>query len=440
MKAGQRLLGALVASWTAVCAADASATSWEQYGFGPRSQAMAGAAEAAADDYFCLYNNPANLALAKRIHVGLGTDAIWQQMQVDRLKTGGGQPTRLPRDNYLIDIGISTPLPGWLEGKAALGAAIHLPMGGPTRLDSNDVRQPQLPLYDALGDRLALVIGLAVKPAPWLALGVSSQVLTSLSGRADIDLSLLDKRVTYKAMQVQLSTELFPIVGVTVLPASGVRLAASWRRRSFVRYGLPLDVTVEQVGMLRFAIAGIGLWLPDVWTAGASAQRGKWLWTATTSLQRWSAMPPQSPAVQVSLDDRALAEPGENWDTLVNSQTQPVQLGAKDIVVPRLGVQWQPLQRLSLRAGLAYRPTPLPKADGPANYLDAPATTLSVGAGVVLDDPTGMTGQPLTVDVAVGLSVLTQRTVVKRDPEDPIGGTSLSGQALTAGIALHHDF
>lgn len=45
---------------------------------------MAGAAEAAADDYFCLYNNPANLALAKRIHVGLGTDA--------HLATDAGRP------------------------------------------------------------------------------------------------------------------------------------------------------------------------------------------------------------------------------------------------------------------------------------------------------------------------------------------------------------
>ena len=223
-------LAAVLAAGLAAVAAPAGATTLEQWGFGPRALALGNAAEAATDDYYALHANPANLALASHIHLGLGTDLVANRFSVERLGGEDRWPTRLPKDNYLIHVGISTPLPGWLEGKAAMGVAFHIPLGGPTRLDSLDHRIPQLPLYDTLGDRLALLLGAAVRPAPWLALGASAQVLTSLSGGAEVGLSLLDKRVTYKTLQVELATEVFPILAATWLPSDDVRVALVWRR------------------------------------------------------------------------------------------------------------------------------------------------------------------------------------------------------------------
>jgi hypothetical protein len=432
-----------VALATLLCvfaAAPAAATTLDRSGLGPRSLALGNASEAIADDYYALWANPANLALARHIHFGLGGDAVLHRFGVDRLGGQDRYPTQFPADNYLAHVGISSPLPGWLEGLAAIGVAVQLPVGGPTRLASLDHRTPQLPLYDTLGDRLALIAGLGIRPVRWLALGASVQVLTSLSGRAAVGLSPIDHRVTHKSLQVDLSTDAWPILAATWLPDAAWRVGLVWRSRSYVAYALPLSVDVERIGQLDFSVAGIGLWLPETLAAAASWQHGAWLVTAGLAWQRWSRLPPLAPDVSLRLDARALAPSGQPGAEVLYARNAPIAVGARDIATPRIGVEWRPAAWAVIRSGLQHRPTPLPRANGEANYLDAPATTASLGGGLTLDDPSGWTGRPLHIDAALAWTVLTRRTVQKLDPADPTGATSLYGQGWQLGLALHHDF
>ncbi|MFZ4577542.1 MAG: OmpP1/FadL family transporter [Myxococcota bacterium] len=417
----------------------AHATSMELYGFGPRATALAGTAEAVADDFYALYANPANLAYAKHIHFGYGTDAVWNRMSVDRNDPTGDYPTRLPSHNWLGHVGVSTPLGGWAKDKAAFGLAFHMPLSGVTRLDALDHRTPQLVMYDTLGDRLTLLAGAAVRPWPWLSFGAAVQLLTTLEGQARVDLAVLDHRVTRKELQVELLTRPYPILGVTVQPREDIRLAAVWRAESEVRYRQPLAVRVEDVGELAFVLEGVGLWLPDTLAVAGSWQRGPWLVTAGAVWARWSQLPPLAPAVVLRLDDRELVSQQGKADLLVDMQNTPVPIGARDILQPRAGVEWQ-RGGMVWRAGVQYRPTPLPKADGAATYLDAPATTVALGAGVQLADPLELARRPLQIDAALGWTVLSRRTVQKLDPADPAGDTSVYGDNLHLSVALHHDF
>lgn len=423
----------------------AAATTMEQYGFGPRALALGNAAEAATDDFYALHANPANLVLASHIHLGLGADLVANRFAVERQGGADRWPTRLPKDNYLLHVGISTPLPGWLEGKAAMGVAFHIPMGGPTRLDSLDHRVPQLPMYDTLGDRLALLLGAAVRPLPWLTLGASAQVLTALSGGAEVGLSLLDKRVTYKTLQVELATEVYPILAATWLPRDDLRVALVWRKASQVKYGLPLAVEVEGVGRMDFAVSGVGLWLPDSWTLasswqGKTASGKRILATAALCLQRWSELPPLAPDVTLRLDDSQLAAPGTSAKELLYAHNEPIAVGARDILIPRIGAEYSPGETWTLRTGGQWRPTPLPRADGEANYLDAPALTWAIGAGASFGDPLKVFRKPLQVDLTLAWTGLQRRTVTKLDPADPVGGTSVSGNTWHLSAAVHHDF
>ena len=424
-----------------LCAtASAHATTMELYGFGPRATALGNASEAISDDYFAVYANPANLALADHIHFGFGTDMVWNRFAIERDKGQDRYPSRLPADNYLANIGISTPLGGWIRNRAALAVAIHLPVGGPTRLDALDYRTPQVTMYDTLGDRLALVFGLGVRPLPWLSIGASMQLLTTLQGSADVDMSILDHRVTRKQMDVELLTKFFPILGVTVLPTNDVRVSLVYRAKSEVRYGIPLSAQVEDLGLLHFQIAGVGLFLPDTFALAASYHRGTLLGTAGIAWARWSQTPPLAPVVQLSLDDHALVQKGGTPDQLLYLTNNPIAVGARDILIPRAGLEWQASDSFVLRGGVQYRPTPLPRADGVANYLDAPATTLTLGAGIRLADPLAVVRKPLQIDAALGWTVLSRRTVEKIDPADPVGATSLSGSNLHLTLAIHHDF
>lgn len=433
----------LALAWVAVAALaspSAHATSLELYGFGARAVALAGAAEATEDNYFAAFTNPANLAFAQHIHFGFGADAIWNRFDIQRVAGQSQYPNTLPVDNYLAHIGISTPFGGVLRDKLALGIAIHVPLGGPTRLDAHDYRQPQLPLYDTLGDRLALVAGLGYRPWPWLSIGAGVQVLTSLTGRADIALSVLDHRITKKAMDVELATKAFPILGVTLQPHADWRISAVWRASSQVSYAIPLAVNMQDVGNLAFKIQGIGLWLPDTIVLAAAHRMGTWNLTGGVAWLRYSAMPALAPDVTVVIDDAALKQGNATPDKIIDVHNVPVAMGGKDILEPRLGAEWQVLESLVLRGGLQYRPTPLPRADGAANYLDAPATTLGFGAGWQIGDPLAVAKQPLHVDLALAATVLSRRTVAKLDPGDPVQATSVSGAAWHLALTVHHDF
>ncbi len=418
----------------------AFATSLELYGFGARSVAMAGATEATEDDYFAAFTNPANLAFAKHIHFGFGADAIWNRFDIQRVAGESQYPSHLPVDNYLAHIGISTPFGGVFKDKLALGIAMHVPLGGPTRLDAHDYRQPQLPLYDTLGDRLALVASLAYRPWPWLSFGAGAQVLTALTGSADIALSVLDHRITQKSMQVELATKAYAILGITAQPRDDWRISLVYRQSSQVSYEIPLAVNMVDVGNLKFRISGIGLWLPDTIVLAAAHKFGAWNVTGGAAWLRFSAMPALAPDVSVTIDDAALKQGTATPDKIIDVRNLPVAMGAKDVLEPRLGAEWQVLEYLVLRGGVQYRPTPLPKADGVANYLDSAATTFGLGSGLVIGDPLSLTKQPLHVDLALAATVLSRRTVAKLDPGDPVQATSVSGSSWHLALTVHHDF
>ncbi len=429
----------MVLGWT-LLATPALANTMELYGFGARLAAMGNTGEAVADGFYATYANPANLALSNHLHLGLGSDLIFNRFSIQQL---GGQSqfaAVVPQNNSLLHVGVSSPLPGWLADKAAFGLAFHIPLGNDTRLDAHDARTPQVPMYDTLGDRLALVFGVGIRPAKWISFGISAQLLTSLSGSAQVDLSVLDHRNTSKQLDIQLATRPYPIVGMTLMPSDSVRIGLVWRSKSYVSYALPLTVNVQDFGLLHFQIQGVGLFLPDVFALAGSYRTGRWLTTAGVAWLRWSELPPMAADVQLSLDDRYLTQSrSNNSTTLLAVSNTPVAMGARDILQPRAGLEMQANPYLVLRGGVQYRPTPLPRADAAASYLDAPATTVTVGAGLRTVAQPGVQGKPLQFDIALGYTSLSRRTVEKNDATSAVQATSLGGDSWHVTLSLHHD-
>ena len=420
--------------------ASASASTLELYGFGARSVGLAGTSEAVTEDYFATYSNPANLALAKRVHFGLGGHYIGNSFVVDRVGGQEGYGTELPAALFTGHFGVSAPLGGWLADRLAIGIAMHIPMGSPTQITSRDYRTPQVVLYDSIGDRLVVAFGVGARLLDWLSVGASAQLLASLEGSAQLRLSALEQRFTSKELDIDLLSRLYPIVGVTLHPGDSFRLALVWRGEAKVDYRLPLEVFVEELGALDFTIAGVGLYSPDTFVAASSWRFGdRALLTAAATWARWSQTPPLAPELTLDLGGEQLGAGGEQLRLLYVRSTQ-IAMAAKDIIVPRVGFELQQAQWWRWRAGLRYRPTPFPKADGSANYLDAAATTVAFGGTLTLHDEQEIARRPLQVDIALGWTRLSRRTVDKRDPADPIGGTSLHGGSWRLALTLHHDF
>ncbi len=422
-------------------AASASASSLELFGFGARGMALAGTSEAVARDYFATYVNPGNLTAGSGVHAGLGIDVLRSSFAIDRVAGQTRWPSSLPPDSLLAHVGVSSPIGGWFANRLAVGVVAHIPVTGPARIDAHDHRTPQLVLYDTLPDRLVVAFGAGVRVTSWLSVGASGQLLATLAGSGDFSLGLLDRRFTERHVDIDLLSEVFPILGVALHPGDRLRIGLVWRAEAMVRYGLPIHVDIEEVGPVDFEVRGLGMYTPDIWAlAGAWRFDGGVIATVGLAWQRWSMAPMLAPDVSFSLSDTALREEGADAAPLLEAASIPVPIGGRDIVIPRMGIEWHAGDWWTLRAGAAWRPTPLPRADGVANYLDAPALTLASGVSFIFSDPLGVARRPLQVDLGAGWTRLSRRTVVKLDPDDPVVATSVHGGALHFALTIHHDF
>jgi hypothetical protein len=266
------------------------------------------------------------------------------------------------------------------------------------------------------------------------------RLLASLEGSGAFRVSALDHRFTNKELDIDLLSRLYPIVGLNLHPGDSFRLALVWRAEARVDYALPLEVFVEEVGTIDFSVAGSGLYSPDTFIAAACWKFGeRALVTAGAGWARWSAMPPLAPDVRLDLSGEQISSAGSTLQ-LLHVRSTRIAMAAQDIVVPRLGAEWQQADWLRWRAGVRYRPTPMPKADGSANYLDSAATTVALGTTLSLHDEQEVARRPLQVDIALGWTRLARRTVDKREPGDPVGGTSVYGGSWRFALTVHHDF
>lgn len=424
-----RRLSLLVLSAVAMVSAasdPAYASAWDLYGFGARGAALAGAVTADARGGTATYYNPAALLIDATPTLHLGADMVLPALHVEFDRPPGPEALA-PNDvgtDFGLHVGLSMPLPGWFERRVALGLGVHHPLDGGTRIEAFDPQRPQFFLYQSLPDKLLLAPALAVAISDWLLVGVGLQVLAFIEGSADTAVSLGGRRFTKTGLRVDILANNAPTAGVVVRPGGpdgALRLGLTYRHGLDFRYQLPLALDIEEVGTLRMEIEGVALYTPAQADAGVAWQISPdLLLLGAVTWAGWSHSP--DPAAEVIVDLQ-----GEHVDrqTLAHATSVPVDLGARDILIPRLGAEWQANERWILRAGLAVRPTPLPTPTGRTNYIDAPTVTTAFGA--TWSD---------WLDLAAHTSWMLPRRVDKRSEADPVGAYTAGGPVLrlTAGI------
>jgi hypothetical protein len=418
----------------------ASASALERLGFGPRAIGLAGAVEASSAGALATWDNPSLLGGLGHPQGGLVATGLFNALRIEQIGGADGSPAAAPGDTVLGSLAVASPVGGVFADRLGFGLALHIPLNAPTAIASRAARQPQVPLIEGLDSRLVVALGVGYRLNRYVAVGVTGQLLARLDGGGTFRLSVLDRRFTDQRLDVDLISRVTPTVGLAIDPSPSWRLGLVWRAEANVRYRLPLTVNIEEVGDVRMKVDGVGLWSPMSLALAAQWQvSARWRLMASARWERWSALPPLAPAISLSVDDAALAaEAGVSPETLAAMQTRPVPLGASDIVLPRVGVEGALRRWLRVRAGVAYRATPLPRATGSANYLDAPNVRLGVGATFAMADPDRLEADALAVDIGLGWDHLLRRTAIKRDPADPIGGVSLEGDAFCLSVGLRH--
>jgi long-chain fatty acid transport protein len=359
----------------AAAPAPAAASVAEVFGASSRHAATAGAATATATDHAAVYYNPAGLAFAERSEVSIGISHGASFLDV----AGRRQPLRSP---FGVHIGSSTPLPfgGFLRDRLAVGLGLYVPGDLLVQVVGHAADDAFFPLYDNRTQRLVVMPALAVRLTEDLAIGAGADVLAKLVGevravpgptRALDPTSTNDLRTIARfaaGARLRLSPEI--VVGLT------------WRDAFAVSFDTAASTSLDgrDIGA---AVAAQTLFTPALLATGVAwHMEPAWDVALDVVYRRWSDVRLPYVAIAARLP---LPLPGADALHIV---TPPPTVRLRDTLGARVGCEWRAADlgpvALTLRGGLGYEPSPVPRQDGVTNLADSDKWTLATGAGFAL--------------------------------------------------------
>ncbi len=110
-----------------------------------------------------------------------------------------------------------------------------------------------------------------------------------------------------------------------------------------------------------------------------------------------------------------------------------------DAIMPRRSYSRAPPRRVRGRPGKAA-PRPVPDQTGITNYVDSNNHVISLGGSVRFRLPWNLARNPFRFDVAGQIHLLESRSVVKLDPEGPVGDYTSDGEIFVGGGFLSYAF
>lgn len=435
---------ALVALALAV-AAPARASDMDQYGLGARPISLGNAMTAVATDWTAAYYNPAGLALGRTPTVGAGFSYADDHLDYDAETVDPAVERRAERVGPLSAItgGVSATLgaPGSLLNRVGLGFAAFVPTRHILSLDVETAPgEPEFFLYGARRDRLTMVPAIAfriplgdLEKTQSLAIGVAANVLANASGQQTFNLGPTPSSAV--TARIDADYTMAPNFGVFYWPLPWLSVGVAYRGE--ISLGADIDVSIDLTGSGTAAIPldlrFVSLFQPQQVQAGIALDPLEGLTVALdVTWNDWSSF--EDPFITVGT---------------VIGQVPP---NFHDTVVPRVGVEVEPLESLALRLGYFFEPSPIPKQRGELNLADADKHVLAFGAGYTYWTTRdagvregGAAGEapepyaPVSIDVFFQWHHLVGERVAKDDPANSGGVGSFyeaSGEVFNVGVTF----
>lgn len=406
MRPSVRLLSAVIAL-TSPSAFAAQGNIATTYGILPGDVASAQGLSLFNPEVSAVYYNPAYLTADPRGELTGGLLYADHDVTLDSL--GGAAPLQRNGENVPIDpskqvlLGLKTNLSSITKSEHPLyfGLMLGVEKFGQQMLafDSGTSTQGQYfqygrqPLFLAAGGATNLWRGIDAGLSLRVTLHANA-TLTSNSNLAGV--------TEYENLSVSAKPVLKPIVGVnidwgrTLCPESDCWLknwetAFAYRAYSNTQTKVVANAVIPQTVPapgLALAINTLDAYQPNIYTLGMQYKGERFRAGITAEMQQWSKLE------------------GEFADDTIRDQAN---LAFKDIIIPRLGLNYRLNDTLGLTAGLAYQPSALDSDRSlDVNYLDNDRYIIGLGGSADIKDP-WIFAYPVRLELGYQLHLLKDR-------------------------------
>jgi long-chain fatty acid transport protein len=346
----------------------------DMWGAGARLKGMGSAGTAASEDFSAAYYNPANLGLCTQHQSVLEYTHVGYRLNIRNATTQISSEKLRPRDGVVL--GACGVLPWRLRYGVLFGYGFQHPQ---YFSQASPTSQAVVALYGQRLEQLSIIAGLGARVWKGLYVGAGVSVLVNSTLQLDNRVPIyVPNASVYNAYAWDLEPRIAPYAGVSYVFNNRVRIGASYRGALFHTLkayaqtgvnvtGVPiqLDMLLQSVAWYSPQQASLGVYVKPMQSLGVALD---------VTWYGWSSY--QGPYVKAS--------PMQEADTRLASALQ-YPVGAmqkfKDIVVPRMGLEYVLDKGFSARAGYSYRAAAVEKPKGYTNLLDQHTHVISTGAG-----------------------------------------------------------
>ncbi|MEZ4329132.1 MAG: outer membrane protein transport protein [Polyangiales bacterium] len=425
----------------------AHATPADLLGFGARNIALGGAVAADVQDGGANYYNPAGLVGSPGLRLSLSYASLSSDLHINDVNS------HVERISGL-NLGIVAPA-AIGSVRLAFGLAVHLPDQRINRTRSSLPSRPFWTLYDSRPHKVYLATNLALQLVPWLNVGVGVTFQSASTMELDIvgDINFLrtsQTRLTHQLQGDLLSSRAFQ-AGAQVRPLDWLSIGLTWRGALALRDQLTARVEGGLTGLgpafpvsFELVSRSVGAYIPQQLVVGVAARPIEALRVSLdVSWVDWSKHPSLISTEELLLNVEL--PPGIMLDipSMIGGTT-PVPMNLRDIVVPRVGVEWDAHRTdafvLHTRAGYVFERSPFPAQRGRTNFVDSNRHSLALGVGATFVSPGRRFPGDLNLDAYFLYAQVSERAHEKLSLVDPVGDYTAGGRQYGFGLQVELAF
>lgn len=385
------------------------------YGVMPVDVATAQSLSMFNEQVSATYYNPAYLTSDERGELTAGVLHAEQELRSSRSDADGDIISDSPSQHVLI--GMKTNLGsltrfkhpiylGFIAGVEKYGKEM-LAFSSQTSETGQYLQYGKEPLFLNIGGATPL----------WRGISGGFSVRVTLEAAAQLDaVSTLGGETSRERLSVNAEPSLKSILGTTIkwgdtfCPDSncfldGWESALTYRTKSSASTSVDSNIIVTQTipdPGLSLAVATIDSFQPETIAIGTQYKGDGWRIGGSIEQQNWS-----------ELEDEFAGESIKDQESVSAAN----RIGFDDILIPRIGAEYQLSRNFALRGGLAYEESPLKTTRNPElNYLDTDKIVVGLGISATYER-TRLLAYPVRLDIGYQYQQLQDRdfTIVDFD-------------------------